>query len=142
MDFNQMLEDVFTELGTSEKNKIILPVPELDKGTTRVIWKNIKDFLKLTKTPREHVFNFVKYKLKDEIGWVLIENEKKRQIECLIIHNKKIKVKDIEDIMKEYISQFVICKICNKSNTTMYKDKTIREMKVKCNECNSSYTIA
>jgi translation initiation factor 2 subunit 2 len=108
----------------------------LDKNTTRVIWKNIKDFLKITRTPPDHVFNFIKYKLKEDIGWV-----SSKKSDGLIIHNKKLKTKDLEEIMIKYLKEFVICNICKKSNTTMYRDQNIREMKVKCNDCNSSYTV-
>ena len=57
--FNEMLDDVYSQLGTFKSDIFILPKPELIKDTTRVIWKNIKTFLKRTHTPPEHIEKFI-----------------------------------------------------------------------------------
>ena len=61
-----------------------------------------------------------------------------RQINAL---TKKFNVNDIIGLMKKYVDNFVLCKICKKSNTEMFKDKEIHKYKIKCHECNSEYTI-
>lgn len=42
--FNEMLDDVYSQLGTVKSDMFILPKPELIKDTTRVVWTNIKTF--------------------------------------------------------------------------------------------------
>lgn len=136
MDFNTLLDEVYEQLGTNKKETIILPNIILEKDTTRVIWKNIKEFLKIRDISANHFYNFISYKIKDNINWV-----SDHKSDGLIIHNKKISDEDIKDVMKKYVKEYLICKICNKSDTTMEKDKSIRANKIKCNNCKSEYTI-
>lgn len=153
MDFYKMLDDVYDELGVQETQKIIIPDPEIETGTTKVIWKNVKEFLKMiitetkqeekplilknqTTPRRDHFIDFIKYKLKIDVGWVSSHTS-----DGLILHNKKIKAKDLADIMKNYLENFSVCMICKKPNTEMYKDKDLRKWKIKCSDCNSDYTI-
>lgn len=136
MDFNTMLDDVYTQLGTNKSETMILPTPELDKGTTRVIWKNIKVFLKLTNTPPEHLFNFIEYHSHKKLTWF-----SESVSDGLIVHDKRFATIDVINIMKKYVEEFVICRICKKSNTCMMKDIELRKYKIKCNECNSDYIV-
>ena len=67
--FNEMLDDVYSQLGTFKSDTFILPKPELIKDTTRVIWKNIKTFLKRTHTPPEHLEKFISQETGKKINW-------------------------------------------------------------------------
>lgn len=133
--FSEMLDDVYSNLGTTKSDTFILPNPELDKGTTRVVWKNIKTFLKRTQTPPDHLYEFILNETGKKINWI-----SESVSDGLIIHEKKITDNDIISLMKKYVDMYVLCKICKNSDTVMHRDTEIKMYRVKCNNCNSEYT--
>ena len=136
MNFESMLNELYTNLESTESDILVLPTPDLDKTPTRVIWKNIKAFLKLTKTPPEHLYDFIEKQSGKKINWF-----SESVSEGLIIHDKKFGNIEIIGIMKKYVKDFIICSICKKSNTVLYKDQQLRNYKIKCSDCNSDYTV-
>jgi translation initiation factor 2 beta subunit (eIF-2beta)/eIF-5 len=134
--FSQMLNDVYSQLGTSKSDTFILPNPELDKGTTRVVWKNAKTFLKRTQTPPDHLFEFILRESGKKINWFSDSVS-----DGIIFHEKKISDNDIISLMKKYVDSYVICKICKNSETSMYRDTEIKKYRIKCTHCNSEYTV-
>ncbi len=136
MEFNILLDKVYKELGVNECDTVIIPVPEIEKTTTRIIWKNIKAFLKITRTPPDHLVDFLIKETGKRINWY---SESKS--DGLIIHNVKTSISDITNLMKKYVSIYVLCSICNKSDTLLAKDPEIKKFRIKCNACNSQYTI-
>jgi translation initiation factor 2 subunit 2 len=136
MDFEKMIDEVYNELGENEKCNLVIPPPIIEKSTTKINWKNIKDFLKVTKTPPEHLFAFIEKHINEKISWF-----SNSMSDGLLIFNKKIKTSEISNIMIKYIKEFVICKNCNKSDTMMHKDSTIRKWKINCKDCKSEYTL-
>ena len=141
MNFNTMLDDVYNQLGSSVKTQLILPDPILEKNTVRIVWKNCKAFLKITKTSPEHFFDFMRNQIdkKINIAWF-----SESISEGLIIHDGRTNIgimsNKIVALMKKYIEYYVICKICDKSNTIMVKDNEIRKWKIKC-ECGAEYSL-
>jgi translation initiation factor 2 beta subunit (eIF-2beta)/eIF-5 len=119
----------------SEETKLILPNPELEKSTTRILWK-VKSFLDRIQNPKEHFYDFVASETGKKINWVS---------ECIsdgiIIHAKKISQNDIITLMKKYVDLYVLCKICKSSQTEMYRDTEIKKYRIKCIHCNSEYTV-
>jgi translation initiation factor 2 beta subunit (eIF-2beta)/eIF-5 len=141
MEFNTMLDDVYNELGLQVHINPNLPEIDLEneKGKNRLRWKNIKEFLKITRTPPDHLFDFLRYQIDKniDIGWYSDSVS-----DGLIIHDvKKINKTIIFSLMKKYLIDFVICKICRKMNTHISKDITIRKWQIKCSDCNSEYTV-
>lgn len=136
MEFSTLLDDVYTKLGDNKTELLVLPNPELDKGTTRVVWKNIKAFLKVTNTPPEHLFEFLEKQTGKKLTWYSDSIS-----DGLIVHDKKFPVNETVSLMKKYTDTFVLCKICRKSNTKMFRDTEIRKYKIKCEDCGAEYTI-
>jgi translation initiation factor 2 subunit 2 len=132
MNFEQMLDDVYSELGETHKNKIVLPTVTILKDTTKITWTNINDFIKLLKCPPDHLMDYVKKNLHDDMNY----DEK-----GLIIRNNRRKQDELSNIIRKYTEEFGICKQCKTPKTIIYKDNTIREWKVKCESCKSEYTI-
>ena len=137
LSFNEMLSDVYSQFDTtvSEETKLILPNPELEKSTTRILWK-VKSFLDRIQNPKEHFYDFVASETGKKINWVS---------ECIsdgiIIHAKKISQNDIITLMKKYVDLYVLCKICKSSQTEMHRDTEIKKYRIKCIHCNSEYTV-
>jgi len=136
MEFSTLLDDVYTKLGDNKTDLLVLPNPELDKGTTRVVWKNIKAFLKVTNTPPDHLFEFLEKQTGKKLTWYSDSVS-----DGLIVHDKKFPVNEAVTLMKKYTDNYVLCKICRKSNTNMFRDTEIRKYKIKCEDCGAEYTI-
>jgi translation initiation factor 2 beta subunit (eIF-2beta)/eIF-5 len=134
--FNEMLDDVYSQLGTFKSDTFILPKPELIKDTTRVIWKNIKTFLKRTHTPPEHLEKFISQETGKKINWFSDSIS-----DGIIIHERRIYENDIINLMKKYVDVYVLCNICKNSQTEMHRNIEIKKYYIKCNHCNSTYTI-
>jgi translation initiation factor 2 beta subunit (eIF-2beta)/eIF-5 len=136
MNFSELLDNVYTILGDSCTDLLVLPEPEFDKGTTRVIWKNIKAFLKITNTPPDHLFDFIEKQTNKKLSWF-----SESVSDGLIIHDKRFSKSEGISLMKKYTDNYVLCNICKKSNTQLFKDSEIRKYKIKCEDCCSEYTI-
>ena len=136
MNFKEMLDEIYNELIEKETCTLVIPPPIIEKGTTKINWKNIKSFLKITKTPPEHFFSYIEKNINEKISWFSNSIS-----DGLLIFNKKIKTSEISNIMVKYTKEFVFCKHCNNSNTQMFKDLNIRKWKIYCNECKSEYTV-
>lgn len=136
MNFSELLDNVYTILGDSRTDLLVLPEPEFEKGTTRIIWKNIKAFLKITNTPPDHLFDFIEKQTNKKISWF-----SESVSEGLIIHDKRFTKNEVVALMKKYTDNYVLCNICKKSNTQMFKDTEIRKYKIKCEDCCSEYAI-
>jgi len=136
--FNEMLNDVYSQLGTSESGSDIfmLPDPEIEKGTTRVVWKNPKAFLRRTHTESEHLLQFLIQQSGKKINWF-----SKSVSDGIIFHDKKISKNDIIYLMKKYVQYYILCKFCNNSKTKIHRDIVIKKYQLKCLVCNSEYTV-
>lgn len=136
MNFTQMLDEIYDSLGNVSGDTIILPPPVIEKGTTRIVWKNVKDFLKITKTPPEHFYDFIEKESSRKINWF-----SESISDGLIIHYNRVTINEITMWMRKYISEYVLCKVCKHGNTEMVRDSNIRKWYVKCKDCNAEYTI-
>jgi len=134
--FNEMLDDVYSQVGTVKSDMFILPKPEIIKDTTRIIWKNIKTFLKSTRTPPEHLENFISQETGIKVNWF-----SESISDGIIIHEKRIYENDIINLMKKYVDMYVLCNICKNSQTEMHRNIEIKKYCIKCNHCNSTYTV-
>jgi translation initiation factor 2 beta subunit (eIF-2beta)/eIF-5 len=136
--FTEMLDDVYLQINntTFEETTLILPIPELEKNNTRMLWK-VESYLKRIERPKEHFYNFLTKKKGYTVNWVsnLIEDG-------LIIHSQKINQIIIINIMKEYVNLYVLCNSCKNSQTEMKRDNEIKKYRIKCINCNSEYTVA
>lgn len=136
--FTEMVDDVYLQINntTFEETTLILPIPELEKNNTRMLWK-VESYLKRIERPKEHFYNFLTKKKGYTVNWVsnLIEDG-------LIIHSQKINQIIIINIMKEYVNLYVLCNSCKNSQTEMKRDNEIKKYRIKCINCNSEYTVA
>ena len=134
--FNEMLDDVYSQLETVKSDMFILLKPKLIKDTTRTIWTNVKSFLKSTRTPPEHLEKFITQETGKKINWFSDSIS-----DGIIIHEKRIFENDIINLMKKYVDMYVLCNICKNSHTEMHRNIEIKKYYIKCNHCNSTYTV-
>ncbi len=134
--FFDNLESVYKELDekSSGTTKMIVPNPQLEKTTTNTYWRNVKKILMTINRPPEHFIDFINKELNTG-EW--ISNSKSDGIVLI----GKFTVNQITHVLQTYIKKYVICNICNSSNTTLEKNKDLRSYVVECKKCNSKYTV-
>lgn len=134
--FEQMLDNLLNKIEKKQnKINIILPDPVLIKSGNNIIWKNIKEYLKIIKRPPTHFINFLNYELSCLINWI----SESKSDGCII--HLKIKSNTIIDLMKKYIKDYVLCKSCQSINTIINKDKTLKKYNFICYDCNNNYSV-
>jgi translation initiation factor 2 beta subunit (eIF-2beta)/eIF-5 len=98
--------------------------------------KNVKTFLKSTRTTPEHLEKFISQETCKKVNWF-----SESISDGIIIHEKKIYENDIINLMKKYVDMYVLCNICKNSHTEMHRNIEIKKYYIKCNHCNSTYTV-
>lgn len=137
MNFEQRL-DIFYDIiekEKQEKNKLVLPNPELEITTTNTFWHNIKDFMKKINRPPQHFIDFTSHELGTEV------TQKSSSLSDGLILKGKQNKNRILPLIEKYVKQYVLCKNCLAYSTKIKKDVEIRKYILTCKSCNSSYTI-
>lgn len=134
MEFQNMLDNIYDQLGEATSKKLVLPNPVIETSTTNTYWKNIKKILQTINRPPDH---FVDY-MNKEIGNVNWMSSSKSDGLVMIGKYKKQK---ISNLLCNYMNQYVICNICSSSDTTISKNKNIKGYRLYCKKCVSQYNI-
>lgn len=135
--FEDMLNELYDNL--DQNNKVVsvaLPEPKLIKNGNNIIWKNVKEFLRLTNRPPDHFTTFLNKDCNCQVNWIT-----ESKSDGLIFTQKKIKAVHIIDYMKLYLKEYVVCKSCKSYNTTIIKDSSIRKYNLICLNCKNEYYI-
>ena len=135
-NFNDMLNDVYADLDniTSNTNKLIIPNPVIEKSTTNTYFKNVKKILQSINRPPEHFIEFFSKELKTG-EWATSSKADG------IVMIGKFTNTQIMHVISEYIKKYVVCNICNSTDTILDKNKELRSYYLQCNKCKSQYTI-
>jgi translation initiation factor 2 subunit 2 len=135
--FEQMLKDLYANLDQSnDVFKISLPDPIIIKNGNNNIWKNVKDFLRITKRPPDHFLTFLRKEGNVVINWISDSKS-----DGLTFSQKKLRSDFLVDQMKTYLKEYVICKSCKSINTYIERDKQIRKYNFICKNCDNQYFI-
>ena len=131
-NFNDMLDDLYSNLKKENSSKLILPNLNINITTTNTFFKNAKDILKTLKCNPDH---YVKYMNKElgSVNWV--SSSKK---DGLVIKGKVRKQK-IQLLLQEYIKKYICCNICKSLNTKLVKEKRLDF--ICCLDCHSKTAI-
>lgn len=135
--FDNMLTELYDNL--DQNNEIIavtLPEPKLQKSGTNFIWKNVKEFLKLTNHHPDHFITYLNKNYNFQANWITDSKS-----DGMIFNHKKITIANIYDYMKNYLKSYVICKSCKSYNSNLVKDQTIRKYNFVCLNCNNTYYV-
>ena len=135
MNFESMLDSVYKDLEKTFVNKkLVVAKPEIIISSTNTYWKNIKKILKQINRDPDHFLIYLNNEI-NNVNW--LTNSKS---DGLVIIGKYKKDK-INNLLKKYITTYVICSSCNTSYSYLIKDKTIKKYKFICNNCNSTYFV-
>ena len=134
MSFEEMLNEIYDNLDTQKREKLVLPKVELNVTTTNTHWLNVKNLLKIIDRPPDHFVSVMNKNIGDT-NW-----KTSSKSDGLIIIGK-IKKERIFAFIKSYMKDYVICNICKSYNTTLKKNSNIRQLQLHCKNCNSIYTV-
>ncbi|KAJ2164434.1 translation initiation factor eIF-2 beta subunit, partial [Coemansia sp. RSA 353] len=117
---------------TGEKRKytIVPPIVTPD-GIKRTIFANIEDISKRMHRSPEHVTRY----LYAELGTTGSVD----QGQHLVIKGR-FKQKQIENVLRHYIAEYVACKTCKSGDTSLSKENSLSF--IKCESCGSTRTVA
>ncbi len=134
-NFMKMLNDTYKQIEerTACNSKLIVPLPVIELSTTNTYWKNVKTILKKINRPPEHFIEHVRKELNTG-EWQQSKSDG-------IVLIGKFNITQITHITQSYIKKYVMCNICNSSNTIFEKNKDLRILFLLCNKCNSKYSI-
>jgi translation initiation factor 2 subunit 2 len=135
-NFNDMLNEVYDELETMATNtsRLVVPNPIIEKSTTNTYWKNVKKILQSINRPPEHFIDFLNKELKTG-EWMSASKSDG------IVMIGKFTPAQIMNVISNYVKKYVVCSICNSTDTILDKNKDLRSYYVECNKCKSQHVI-
>ncbi|KAF2674228.1 eukaryotic translation initiation factor 2 subunit beta [Microthyrium microscopicum] len=130
--FFTLLHDRHPDLaGASGKNYKIPPPQCLREGNKKTIFANIPDIAKRLKRSDEHITQF----LFAELGTNGSVDGSRR-----LVIKGRFQSKQIENVLRRYIQDYVSCKTCRGLNTTLQKGDN-RLWYLTCQSCGSTRTV-
>jgi translation initiation factor 2 subunit 2 len=118
---------------TQKKDKTHLkPVEVAREGTKKTVFSNFAGFCKVLNREKEHLMSFI---LSELCADGSIDGT-----ERLIIRGK-YPPSAIEKIVRNYITQYVLCNGCKSLDTFIDKEKATRLTYLRCNVCQASVSI-
>jgi translation initiation factor 2 subunit 2 len=135
--FNTLLDSLYDELVESSTNTtiVILP-PQLSNEPKRTLWVNAYKTAKSLHRDIEHLLKFITEELITSFSWK--DHNKKRKG---IIFPKRVKDVELRSILSKYVCQYVRCKSCKSSDTTLTKNSGDKLMLLECKNCRSTYHV-
>lgn len=134
-----LLDRVFSKLFSNnpeliqKRDKIRLkPLEVAKEGTRKTVFNNFSSLCKELNRDNDHVMLFITSELSADAS---IDGTGR-----LIIRGK-YSPSNIEKIVRNYISQYVLCQGCKSMDTFIDKDKTTRLTFLRCNICQASVSI-
>lgn len=134
----QLLDRVFNilkqnnpELAGEKKKYTIVPPSIHREGNKKTIFANVTEISKRLHRPAEHVIQF----LFAELGTTGSIDGGQR-----LIIKGRFQQKQIENVLRRYIVEYVTCKTCKSPNTIMTKDN--RLYFVTCEHCGSTRSVS
>ncbi|ODV58080.1 translation initiation factor eIF2 subunit beta ASCRUDRAFT_83060 [Ascoidea rubescens DSM 1968] len=131
--FFEILKENNPEL-TGDRNaiKLRIPPPRIEREPKKTAFANIEEICEKLKRNPDHVIQF----LFAELGTSGSIDGQKR-----LLIKGKFQQKNIEQVLKRYIIEYVTCKTCKSYNTTLRKESSNRLFFLVCNSCGSSRSV-
>lgn len=135
--YDELINRFYTKLNDERPDNgkrlaIKMKPPQVDRlGTKRVVWTNFADMCKTLKRDKDHVLTY----MLSELG----TQGSLDGTERLVIKGR-FQSKQIETVIRHYITEYVQCGTCRGGDTTLVKDN--RMYFIKCITCGSSKSVA
>jgi translation initiation factor 2 subunit 2 len=134
-DYSELLVRIFEMLnkGDPQSKTTRIPVPNLGRiGTKRTCITNFKEICNAIHRPPEHLMSY----LSVELGSPASLDGNAQQM----VAKGRFQQSHIEKVIKHYIREYVICKVCKSYDTSMEKENRLNF--VKCASCNSRLSVS
>jgi len=137
--YNMLLDRVFTildqnnpELLSKKRSRMVMKPPSVFReGTKKTVWANFQEICKCLGRSTDHVQAFALA----ELGTSGSLDGSYR-----LVIKGRFNPKQIESVIKHYISDYVTCRTCKSHETTLKKEN--RLYFVQCKSCGSSRSVA
>ncbi|KAI8322084.1 hypothetical protein GQ54DRAFT_297606 [Martensiomyces pterosporus] len=129
--FYKVLRDNNPDLAGEKRKYTIVPPQVVRDGNKRSVFANLNDICKRMHRPPEHVIQFLFAELGtsgsiDGSGRLVIKG--------------RFQQKQIENVLRRYIVEYVTCKTCKSGETVLTKEN--RLYFIQCESCGSTRTVA
>ncbi|KAL0228598.1 hypothetical protein RCL1_004741 [Eukaryota sp. TZLM3-RCL] len=115
----------------SDRKKLVLRPPRVERDTGRkTVWHNFVEQCNSLHRSQDHVMNF----FLAEMGATASVDSSGR----LLIRGRYTD-KEIEHILRNYIQEYVLCKLCKSGDTEMHKEGKLYLLTCKC--CNAQRAV-
>ncbi|KAL9066981.1 MAG: hypothetical protein Q9161_007225 [Pseudevernia consocians] len=126
------LHSAHPDLLSSGSRSYVIPPPQcLREGNKKTIFANIPDICKRMKRSEEHVMQFIFA----ELGTSGSVDGSRR-----LVIKGRFQQKQIENVLRRYIGEYVTCKTCRSPDTELSKGEN-RLYFVTCNSCGSRRSV-
>eukprot|EP01111_Echinosteliopsis_oligospora_P015338 TRINITY_DN603_c0_g1_i2.p1 TRINITY_DN603_c0_g1~~TRINITY_DN603_c0_g1_i2.p1 ORF type:complete len:144 (+),score=28.20 TRINITY_DN603_c0_g1_i2:502-933(+) len=119
------------ELGSKQKRYVMNPPQVFKDGTKKSVWANFTEICGVMKRKPDHVLNYVLA----ELG----TNGSVDGSQRLVIKGR-FQSKQIENVIKHYIQEYVACRTCRSPDTELKKENRLYFLC--CKGCGSSRSVA
>jgi translation initiation factor 2 subunit 2 len=117
---------------TGEKRKFVMKPPQVNRiGTKKTSFSNFADICKLLRRQEKHLLNFLLVELGTSGS---LDMSKQLTIKG------KFQQKQIENVLRRYIKEYVTCHTCRSPDTIMVKEE--RLFFLKCEACGATCSVA
>mmetsp|Transcript_39849 Transcript_39849/g.64612 ORF Transcript_39849/g.64612 Transcript_39849/m.64612 type:complete len:309 (+) Transcript_39849:144-1070(+) len=120
------------ELGGERKRFSLKPPQVVREGTKKVVWINFPDICQQMHREPNHVLAFVM----SELGTSGSLDANQR-----LAIKGRFNPKQIENVLRRYIAEFVQCQMCRSFDTTLTRDPVSRLFFLRCEACGSQRSV-
>ena len=137
-EYDFLLDRIFLALLSfketdSKPKKLTLPPPVIARvAAKKSLFSNFQDVCAALNRSMDHAISFFNRELASDCA---IDQENR-----LVIRGKFMP-RHIENVLKKYVVEFVLCRDCNSSDTLLEKMKDTRTITITCNSCSSERVV-
>ncbi|OMJ75249.1 hypothetical protein SteCoe_25646 [Stentor coeruleus] len=118
---------------TEKQQRCVVKQPEVVReGTKKTCWVNFQDICDNLDRPADHLSKFILMELGTD-GSIARETQ-------LILKGRHSE-KQIESLLKKYITEYVMCQMCKSIETVLVKDSSIRMYTMTCKRCGCTRSV-
>eukprot|EP00002_Diphylleia_rotans_P011186 TRINITY_DN2217_c0_g1_i1.p1 TRINITY_DN2217_c0_g1~~TRINITY_DN2217_c0_g1_i1.p1 ORF type:complete len:279 (-),score=69.09 TRINITY_DN2217_c0_g1_i1:187-1023(-) len=132
--YKEILDRFYSLVVHGPEGSSSIKLPQVAReGSKKTVWVNFQDICTSMNRSIEHVTSFVLA----ELG-----TDGNMDGSSRLVIKGKYMPRQIESILRRYISEYVTCQMCKSRNTELTRHQTTRLYFLKCNSCQSSRSVA
>ena len=133
--YQTMLERVYSSMNPEDRkeNSKKITAPIINRiNSKKIVWPNFNECCLSINRDKEHLQQYILCELNTEGS---IDGN------SYLILKGNYNQKNIENLLRKYVSLYVQCTLCRSINTNLKKDQSTRLNFLLCNECKGSRTV-